>query len=441
MGTHRLGQGTQLIAGLLKLGSALGYHVEQERRLKKTGTKQAVDVAWLSAAEQDFPLMIFEVESRPTNSASNNPVKIFGKSNQDFEKPLFFFHVFISDAQKTDRFKELVALFGSYNYRIYRLSAGETDKLICDVISQHRRIAKRINLIKLAKSLQHPAWREVNLRALLLHIERLSFDREPGVLLPQYAELSLVYPKFRREFIRYLRKQFMGSRRSAGADGVYGNYMGSMWSEPIHLGILGATSTPQKGIKYLKDLKDWQERSSMSQIGPYFGLDRDYDQFIFGLAGMLWGLVAALLREIPGAIAYIAEQCSIVLRALKGASNLYSFHTALWTLHISAAGRLDEPYEFARKFINKRGGVTKLLMQFPYTNWGVYESEENDLDLPPAGLVMVPKLEEFLGGLAVNRLESKQRVRETTLLAIEGLVNEKPFFEEGGKRIIQCLHG
>ena len=103
MTQHSLNDGKQIIEGLTALGRALGYSVETELPIEKDKKNpQAVDVAWLSEKGQEFPLMIFEVESKITNAAANNPLKVFGKSNQSFEKPLFFFHVMVS-AGKTRR--------------------------------------------------------------------------------------------------------------------------------------------------------------------------------------------------------------------------------------------------------------------------------------------------------------------------------------------------
>jgi hypothetical protein len=63
MPEHALEPGRQIIAALLNLGSALGYVVQPEYELPHSTA--AVDVAWLRESDQP-PLVIFEVESRPT---------------------------------------------------------------------------------------------------------------------------------------------------------------------------------------------------------------------------------------------------------------------------------------------------------------------------------------------------------------------------------------
>src|SRR5215469_1005513 len=96
MPEHTLVRGKQIIEGLSDLGRALDYFVKPEMPVRREQTNPpAVDVAWLSEEGQSFPLMIFEIESSATNTIANNPVKVFGQPNQEFEKPLFFFHIIV----------------------------------------------------------------------------------------------------------------------------------------------------------------------------------------------------------------------------------------------------------------------------------------------------------------------------------------------------------
>jgi hypothetical protein len=96
MGKHILSKGNEMISAILALGKSLGYVVKEEFPVeKRPGNSPAVDAAWLSDEDHDFPLMIFEIESKITGSIANNPVKVFGQPNEHFEKPLFFFHIFL----------------------------------------------------------------------------------------------------------------------------------------------------------------------------------------------------------------------------------------------------------------------------------------------------------------------------------------------------------
>lgn len=122
MAEHTLPAGKQVIASLLKLGEGLGYHARAESPvIDGTSNLQANDVVWVTDRAQVFPLMLFEVESFASNSAANNAVKVWATKNIVFQKPLFFFHVFLTGGDDATRINDLVEEYGRHNYRAYRL--------------------------------------------------------------------------------------------------------------------------------------------------------------------------------------------------------------------------------------------------------------------------------------------------------------------------------
>src|SRR5579872_6357089 len=126
MPEHKLQPGRTLIDGIVALGRGLGYYVRPESPVRKTGQNPpAVDVAWMSDEVQEFPLMIFEVETSAGNTIANNPLKVFGQPTDQFEKPLFFFHAIIESGTETSRIDTLRFAYGSNNYRLYRLDHDE----------------------------------------------------------------------------------------------------------------------------------------------------------------------------------------------------------------------------------------------------------------------------------------------------------------------------
>jgi hypothetical protein len=145
MAKHTLPFGIEIINKLYKLGQLLGYHCEKEYPVDKEN-ESAVDVAWLFEPEQKYPLFIFEVESKTTNSIPANPLKIFGETNQKFEKPLFLFHLLLTGGQDSRKIQQLERTYGTYNYRIYRFSLEEELNLIKDILSQHRRLTNRLKI-------------------------------------------------------------------------------------------------------------------------------------------------------------------------------------------------------------------------------------------------------------------------------------------------------
>jgi len=153
MGYHKLEKGKELISAIIEVGKVLGYVAKNEFPIDKKRTNSpAVDIAWLSDEDHDFPLMIFEVESKVIGAIANNPVKVFGLPNESFEKPLFFFHLFLEPLDSSTKVDNLKNLFGLYNYRTYDLTNGnEYTRLLCDIFSQHRRLYKKIDLESILK--------------------------------------------------------------------------------------------------------------------------------------------------------------------------------------------------------------------------------------------------------------------------------------------------
>src|SRR5437588_10321953 len=101
---HSLPAGRSMIGGIAALGEALGYIARREHPVEEgRSNPPAVDIAWFSDPDDAYPLFIFEVESRATNSIANNVVKVFGQGSDAFEKPLFFFHVILESPIESSR--------------------------------------------------------------------------------------------------------------------------------------------------------------------------------------------------------------------------------------------------------------------------------------------------------------------------------------------------
>jgi hypothetical protein len=329
MPEHRLPKGRLFFQGLTQLGQALGYHVEAEHSIEsKPFNPQAVDVAWFAARHQRFPLFIFEIESRSTNAMANNATKVFGKTRSNFEKPLFFFHIVISGGEASNRIADLRGSFGRFNYDIYRISMGEIDRLILDIISQHVRIRDSIDIVALAEILTGEPWAKVDRQQLLEHVETLGFSRTSRDILPAYAQISIHDKYYQSQFIRYLHELSKG-RTFSHIQANFETYLGTQWPEPIFIGILSPSEYRNPCISYTQLLTDFQTSSSFpSTIGPYFGLEMDYDEFILGVAAAYFALVASLMRDEVGAVRYICEQIKLILVSLEDTRNEYSYITA-----------------------------------------------------------------------------------------------------------------
>jgi len=163
-------------------------------------------------------------------------------------------------------------------------------------------------------------------------------------------------------------------------------------------------------------------------IGPHFGQSRDYDEFILGLAPSFWAFLAALMRKHTEAVDYIATQCKIILAELEDLSPNASFFTALWLLNIASAGYSNKQFEFARSFINDRGGISETILYRPPSSISLGEDYEtksdrlwiSELQKTP---VKVPDMREFVSNLKIAVTKSYSEEENALHLAFEVLLD------------------
>ena len=426
MGRHILKEGKKMIAGIVSLGNSLGYVVKEEFPLeKRPGNPSAVDVAWLSDEDHDFPLIIFEIESKVTSSIVNNPGKVFGQPNEHLEKPLFFFHIFIEGTKDSSKLENLHRLFGLYNYRTYDVSRdGEITRLAIDIMSQHRRLYRKLNLGDLIRTFDHEVWRSADIEKVLISLEERRFTAN---YLKTYASFSFHNPDFIKHYLRFLELHVHSHPRKSILQ-EYGSYWGDMWSDPIHYGIL-IYSFPEKSAEYLQQLRNWQEKSTyLTMIGPHFGLSRDYDEFILGLAPPFWAFLAALIKESSEGVEYIADQCQLILEDLKESAPRISFFTALWLLHIASSVSSNKHFEFARSLINDKGGISEDFLYDPPNSIPLEGDNDTESDKKwnkelQERRVNVPDMEEFEYKLNGALMKSNSKEENVLYLAFEVLLD------------------
>lgn len=379
MAEHKLEFGLQIIDKLFRLGEVLGYHSEKEYPVDKDNDS-AVDIAWLYEQGQKYPLFIFEIESATTNAIIANPSKIFGESNQKFEKPLFLFHLLLKGGQESGKISQLENLFGSHNYRIYRFSLDEELNLILDILTQHRRLTNSLNIIELIGEL-FDNWTQLDIDKILLHIEFLEFEKDKGTILPSYALLTKKYSVIKPHFIRLLKLKITKPKGLFEPE-AYETYLGNEWGIPIHLGMLSAFADDKLEGKYFDDFKNWQEKSYyLKQIGASYGLSRDYDLFILGMAGAVLGLSAILFYKVDKAREYITDELyDIIKKSNKFDPNVNIFN-ALWLLHIAPdSDKGKEYFEYAKEYINSNGGIPENIYNTPQTNYISFLEGDDNLE-------------------------------------------------------------
>ncbi len=332
MATHKESSGLQVIEGLMILAEALDYISAKEYVVGRTGA--AVDLAWFAARDQRVPLMIFEVESSASASMFNNATKVFAQDADDFVKPLFFFHVLMRGGPDNERIKLLRSAWGKFNYRVYRLNdESEMQRLVSDVLAQHRRVNERIDLIRLINALSFSSWSKVDRAKIFETAEELNFSANylrdlaclaPGNLLLQHL------------FTTRLREIFMEDKEYSGD---YNSYLGSSIAGLLEISLLVGTKTipDEKGVELLAN---WQRGySGISMIGPNFGLSRDHDEFLLGIAPLLYAVAAVLSRKNKFTMTWIVHELSALIDGEEKVHirEEYTSAARVWLLHIAAA--------------------------------------------------------------------------------------------------------
>jgi hypothetical protein len=405
MSIHTKPKGVEIISGISTMASALGYHAQEEYEIPGSGA--AIDVAWFAAADKRYPIFVFEVESSASSSMANNAMKVYARDVDQFIKPLFFFHVLLSGGPDNDRIRMLRKQWGNHNYRVYRLNdVDDLCRLILDILGQHRRINPNLDIDSLFSSLQHPAWSCVDTSPVLEVSEELEFDAN---FRGEIASLARQRHELRPEFIKRLKAEAIDGRPFEGS---YDSYIGRAYGGLLELTLL-------VGIGEVEDsrgaglLEAWQNRADMPMrwIGPYFGLDHHYDEFIIGIAPFLYGVSSLLCRRHPISRFWLLRDLSSILfsERWERLAPPFVWPGALWLAHMAASYLADtEPddthaeaariYHFACDSFPVLDEVGVALLEAP--PWFI---EPNDLSA----------LEQEKNGVALRSTPSWQELRES----------------------------
>ncbi len=152
--------------------------------------------------------------------------------------------------------------------------------------------------------------------------------------------------------------------------------------------------------------RSWQESdgAGLPQLGPHFGLNRDYDEFLIGGAPVLCATAGALMPSLALELLELMASLRTGLADWAGAPN------AIWALHLTSAAADDDAFEAARGHLNYMGGVSESMMLLPEALYGTSGDETWPQELAK-DRKLVPTRSVF-GDRAVHpshRAQSRQR--------------------------------
>ena len=173
----------------------------------------------------------------------------------------------------------------------------------------------------------------MNLASVFQVAERLQFSAN---YLLELAHLAANDPFMRPLFAVRLRQQYLEDEAYPGS---YGTYLGSHFAPVLEIPLLVGLGVilDKQGAEFLAK---WQRgKWGLSMIGPHFGLNRDYDDFIIGGAPLIYAVAAVLCRESPLTKAWIVKELSGLIdgEVEVGVQLEYTTAARIWLLHITAS--------------------------------------------------------------------------------------------------------
>ena len=309
------------------------------------GQRPAVDVAWLSDQNQRFPLMIFEVESSAGNTIASNPLKVFAQATTEFEKPLFYFQIVVRGKAETSRVDLLERQYGTFNYRLYSLGRGECDKLLYDILRQHRRIRSEIPYTKVFDVLVDECWSSYcNPVQILDEAYEIGLSKESR--LSDYIWLALTEESIRER---------MPSLIAADAE--------LNWNETCSVETYMAKCFgPELLCAWLLG---YDEEANHDWEGEWraFCSHLNDDSFTLPFGGSCVGCLLGLCRGRGHTIQELVTNLCSVLNSLEARE--YGLHLASWLCHLAAALNREKDFDTAQDYLEQAGGIPMIHLLTP----------------------------------------------------------------------------
>lgn len=397
MGIHSTTSSLELIDFIKKLGVSLGYYVIDEHPMSNKFGSQDIDIAWFNEESSTFPLFIFEIESTSNNAIANNPTKVFGKDSSIFEKPLFFFHIIIEGARNSEKYNDLMGMFGKHNYAIFRTNNNELEDLIIKIISQHRRIRENFDLEGVIKLLliSTEIKKNVDFDSLLPKIENILHGNQKAALGQIYSNVACRTTEFLESYLKFIDRAFVLSYlESLNYDG----YRISILSGLINLGILYNESNEKHTDKcFVSLLEKYQNQFDTFKTIDYLpDLNQDYEIFIDDHLPYYLALAFMLFNGNKNAQKYILEiEIEILGKIPKDKEYSFAHHMS-WALLMSASNSdFHHYFEQIRCISDKFGEILDSIVYDP-----IFENKY--IKRADSKFTSIPKIEAYKAIISKN---------------------------------------
>lgn len=339
----------------------------------------------------------------------------------DLPRPLFFFHLVLEGSKDNERIRNAQNMWGQHNYRVYRFSdQNDRSALALEILRQHRRVSRYLQPAQLADALNNTVWggRSTVTEALKLS-ESILFD---APYLHDYATMArndIYYLDLFVSRLRYLdglpaaadeRKHL--SREGYG--GGPGDYISGLFE--IGLRIYAGDIPDSQGPS---EFERWATRSvgSFRTIDSCFGLSRDYDWYVIGVAPIDYSLTAALLAAHPCSRDWVLQDFNRLLASERasGTDPRLRWPASIWLAHMLCVTSIDgfspirtsldieSLYLDLQAWVNEGGGIPlSLLVDPPGASGAIDEKPDwwddaNKVQLPPRHDLISLATDHWLG--------------------------------------------
>lgn len=415
MGKHTTEISLKLFDFLIDLGNGMRYHTDTEYPMTDNSFgSQAIDIAWFNEKENKFPLFIFEIESTSNNSIANNPTKIFGKDSKVFEKPLFFFHIIIDGAENSEKYVDLIGLFGKHNYDIFRLNNADIENLLLKIISQHRRIHNDLDLYYIIRLINDydEIKSEIEFERFLKNVEKLIHDNQLYRIGQVYADIASRDKSFQEQYLKFIYRSFIDKQLFYLS---YDGYSKSIASEFINLGLLYSNYGNEINyIDFTIILVEAQRTETFCKIEYLPGLNYDYDVFIHDHVPFYVALTFFLFEGNLSAQKYIIDIAIRIIRKLNTTEEFIFEHHLSWGLLMTASNHeFSENFKELKDLVNSRSGILNTILFCPtFIN--------DHQELADSKLMLVPDQNEYIEMLKqkFGHITNDKNINEIAIMSL-----------------------
>jgi len=364
---------------LCALGEVLGYYVQDEEPMFPGDVQSPIlDITWRKHSEDRYPLVVIEVETSSTKSATDNVVKLFGEKTVLYPKPLFFYHVFVDAPSVSRRVESLRTLFGQHNYQAYSLIEPSSHlKLVADILEQDLRVSETVPLLDLALVSKVDPDNPLQITAvqILRRLVEMGYDLRPRsnflseletvIIATNCSAIQMFYHEYLPRFLSYRNPP----------DSYEQPFFGMVhWSLMMILGISTDYSSAFERIQNYEESL-WGEPPRFI----LFGRSIDGDRMVFSEWPLIFALLCLAFSKTSRA-SYFSHKLQSILSGARKHFGFLPAHCLFW-LAISAQLAQDKKsYDYAKTIIDEQGGVPIELIRYPTAYSGFPGSEDQDPD-------------------------------------------------------------